>query len=221
MLLLLGSVAAFTWTEKLKLERPPVSAAGFAREFSPVCGCRRETARLTLVLRSAERIDVSVVNSDGQVVSILAESLERPSGRVRLEWDGRDESGRLVPDGPYRVRVHLERDGRTVLMRQRVRVDTKAPRVRLRGVSGTTVSRGGAGVELRYVASEAGRPILLVNGKNALRGPVEEAGPATLTWDGSIRSRTAAPGVYDVALVLVDQAGNRSAPSTAVALVVS
>jgi hypothetical protein len=219
--LLLGSAAAFTWTERLKLERPPATDALFDRNFSPVCGCRRATAGLTFLLLRADRIDVAVVDDDGEVVRTLARGLARPRGRVELTWDGRDDGGRIVPDAPYRVRVHLERADRTVLLQRSVRVDTRPPRVQLRDVSATTFALGGEGIEIRYRLSEPGKVKLLVDGRRAVSVRVRDPGAGTLRWDGTLRSRTVAPGVHELALAAVDRAGNRSEPTAPVSVAVT
>jgi hypothetical protein len=208
--LLLGSAAAFTWTEHLKLQRLPVTEARFERWFSPLCGCRRESERLSFRLLRRDRIDVAVVDEDGEVVKALAESLERPPGHVELDWDGRDAAGGIVPDATYRVRVHLERADRTVLLRRPVRVDTRPPRVRMGSISATTLSLGGDGIRIGYTVSEPGRLVLLVDGRRAVAARVQQAGSSTLRWRGAFRSRTIAPGVHEIAFAFVDRAGNRS-----------
>lgn len=218
--LLLGSAAAFTWTEKLKLERSPIGAPRFDRRFSPVCGCHRATARVSFLLRRSDRLDVVVVDEDEEVVTTLAEGLDRRPGRIELEWNGRDGEGRVVADGAYRVQVRLDRARRTILMPAEVHVDTKSPVVRLLGVSAMSFSLSGDGIEFRYTVNEPGRPILLVRNKAALRGRARKAGRASLTWKGERRSRTIKPGLYRVALAVVDRAGNRSAPTEAVTVVV-
>ena len=91
--LLVGSVAAFTYTQKLKLERSPVSTARFERWLSPECGCPGRTARLSFLLRERERIDATIVDGDGSFVKTLLARSEQGPGRVRTEWDGRDEAG--------------------------------------------------------------------------------------------------------------------------------
>ena len=52
---------------------------------------------------------VEIVDGDGDVVRELARS--RPQGRppVTYVWDGRDDDGRVVDEGIYRPRVHLDR----------------------------------------------------------------------------------------------------------------
>jgi hypothetical protein len=218
--LLLGSAAAFTWTEKLKLAPSPITAPHFDRWLSPECGCRRETARLSFIVRRVERLDVAVVDEDDRVVTILAEGLEPRPGRVEFEWNGRDASDRIAPDGAYRLRVRLERAGRTILIPTEVHVDTRPPVLRLLGVSATSFLLGGDGIAFRYTASEPARPILLLGDRTALRGRLRAAGRTKLLWQGELGSRTIAPGIYQVALAAVDRAGNRSDPTEPVTIVV-
>jgi hypothetical protein len=218
--LLVGSAGAFTQTERLKLARSPIQVERFTRYFSPGCDCRRRMARLTFLLRRADRVDVTVVAEDGDVVRKLANGLERSSGRFELDWTGTDEAGRIVPDGLYRVRVDLEGAARSILIPTGVHVDTQPPKVRLESVSRTTLSLGATGADgtiiLRYTASERGWPILLVDGRRAVRGAPQRPGAAAIAWDGAFRSSSVGPGVHELALMVRDRAGNRSEPTTAV-----
>src|SRR6188472_636469 len=81
LVLLGGSVAAFAWTEKLKLKPAPVSKAHFVRHFSPTCGCHRSVTRLIFRSRGPERVDVSIVDANGDFVANLAKGKEIPKGR--------------------------------------------------------------------------------------------------------------------------------------------
>lgn len=210
----------FTWTEKLKLAPSVITAPHFDRWLSPECGCRRETARLSFLVRRVERLDVAVVNEDDRVVTTLAAGLERRPGRVEFEWNGRDASDRIAPDGAYRLRIRLERAGRTILVPTEVHLDTRPPVVRLLGVSATSFSLGGDGITFRYATNEPAKPILLLGDRVALRGRLRAAGRAKLQWQGELRARTIAAGIYQVALAAVDRAGNRSDPSEPVTIVV-
>jgi hypothetical protein len=122
--LMLGSAAAFTWTERLKLERPPIGVPRFDNTLTPGCGCPRERARVSFLLRRRERLDVFVIDEDDHVVRTLAADLEKRPGRVELKWDGKDGRGRTVPEGDYRVRLRLERAGRTIMFPSEIRVTT-------------------------------------------------------------------------------------------------
>jgi hypothetical protein len=203
LVLLGGSVAAFAWTEKLKLNPVPVTKVRFERHLSPTCGCRRATSRLIFRLRHPERLDVSIVDADGAHVATLAQGQDVPEGRVTFKWNGRDENGRVVPDGSYRAKVRLEHARRTILIASLIHVDTVPPHARVLAL------HGGAGVDLRYLSTEAARPLLLVDGKVVFRGERTPSGRARLEWPGPWPG----PGPYTVMLVLVDRAGNRSPPT--------
>lgn len=210
--LLVGSVAAFTYTQKLKLERSPVATAHFERWVSPECDCPRATAGLSFLLRERERIDVTIVDRDGNFVKTLLAGSEEGPGRVRTKWDGRDEAGRIVPDGEYRVRVRMHDARRTIVIPVDVQVDTVPPRARLLGVSSTTLAPGET-IELRYATNEFGRSFVLVDGKIAARGSRKTPGRRTVVWRGRMQREPLPPGIYAVSLIVQDRAGNRSEPT--------
>src|SRR5919106_3457413 len=137
--LLVGSVAAFTYTQKLKLERSPIGAARFDRWLSPGCRCAQQTVGLSLELRERELIDATIVDVDGDFVRTLLTDSEQRRGTLEMEWDGRDEAGRIVPDGEYRVRLRMQDERRTIVIPVEVHVDTVPPRARLVGVPDTTL----------------------------------------------------------------------------------
>src|SRR5687767_8400856 len=93
LVLLGGTAAAFAVTEVLKLERSPITAPRFTKHFSPVCGCEKEEARLSLRLRKADTVDATIVDPGGNTVRTLLEDQRLRRGPVTLEWDGRDDAG--------------------------------------------------------------------------------------------------------------------------------
>jgi FlgD Ig-like domain len=195
--LLVGSAVAFTRAERLKLARSPVAKPKFERHLSPACDCPHAMASLSLLLRRPERLDVSVVDADGGHVATLIDGQDARAGRNAFVWDGKDESGEVVPDGLYRLKVRLERDRRTILIPNAILVDTSVPRVRiLETVSGVD------GVQVHYRVSETARTVLLLNGKKVARGS-----RGRVTWQP-----TGAPPTTGLTLVAVDRAGNRSEP---------
>jgi hypothetical protein len=127
--LLVGSVAAFTYAETLKLDRGPLARGRVQHVVSPGCDCPRETARIGFTLHRAERLDVEVVNGDGEVVRTLLADELRPKGRVVLTWDGRDgrsEGGEAAPEGDYRIRVRVVDEDRTITLPGHVTVTAPA-----------------------------------------------------------------------------------------------
>jgi hypothetical protein len=212
--LLGGATAAFAITEALKLERSPITAPDFTKRFSPTCRCPEQRATLAFRLRTADRLDAAVVNGDADVVRTLVGGKEHKRGRVQFEWDGRDDAGRVVPDGRYRLRVRLAREHRTILMPNPVVVDTRPPHVRILGLDKPAFSPDGDGrddsVTVRFQTSEAARPVLLVDGTVAEQGRHRFVGRAGLEWDGKVQGRALPVGTYELALWGRDRAGNLS-----------
>jgi hypothetical protein len=121
--LLAGATAAFALTEALKLDRSALTVRRFDRVLSPRCRCPERVAWLVVRLREADTIDAAIVDADGNEVRALATGLERPAGIVTLRWAGRDDAGRLVAPGRYRLRVRLREKERTIVIPRPISVD--------------------------------------------------------------------------------------------------
>ena len=127
VLALLGATAAaFAVTERLKLERSPITGTRVDRLFSPVCECAPNAATISFVLRQRSEVTVDVLDSVGEVVRTLVRGRDEARGRVTYTWDGRDEAGRIVPEARYRPRVRIAEHGRTIVLPNPIRVDTDA-----------------------------------------------------------------------------------------------
>jgi FlgD Ig-like domain len=215
--LLVGCAAAFTYTEALKLERTPVGRAQVDRWLSPACDCPGDTTSIRFRLREQERIDVTVLDEEGEVVRTLASGLSSPGGTVELAWDGRNEARQVVADGAYRVRVRLLDERRSIVVPVDMNVDTKAPRVRLRSVSAPTIVEGET-LLVRYWASEPGTPVLLVRGEPALRATRRRAGSRGAQWRNVVDELAVPPGT-PLAFAVEDRAGNLSEPTQPITIV--
>jgi hypothetical protein len=181
-----------------------------------VCGCQAgATAKIAFTVRGAQRATVELIGPEGRVVRTLARDQRLPGGRRTLTWDGRDQAGRIVADGPYRVRVRLLDLGRDLTLTTAIVVDTAPPRARLLSIAPRAVVAGREArpALVRYVAGEAGRPALVIDGRTATRAGERPAGEATVAWRGRARGRTLSPGAYRVAVRIRDRAGNLGEPS--------
>lgn len=221
MLALLGATtAAFAVTEALKLERSPIARPRFRSTFSPTCGCKLETVKLSLRLRRDETIDAVVLDGDGRPVRTLVSGVDYVPARIKFTWDGRNDAGALVPDGPYRLRVHLARERRTIVVPNVFEVDTKPPSVRLLGVAPRTLSPDGDGrgdsAKITYRIPERARLIVLVDGARAYERPTHVAGDGTFRWPATRKGAPLDAGTYELALAARDRAGNRSQPTATV-----
>jgi hypothetical protein len=212
--LLGGTAAAFALTEQLKLERSPVYRTDVGKLLGPNCSCPLASIPIRFLLRKSETLTVVVVDSHRRVVRTLLDAGPRPAGLQRFTWDGRDDSGHVVPAGTYRPRLHLARGHRTILMPNPIRVDPTAPRIALASVTSRAFSPDGDNrndlVRLRYRASEPVRALLFVNG--LLRVKLRRyARTGVVRWFGS----GLPSGHYRVVLRAVDLAGNLSPPVSA------
>lgn len=214
VLVLLGATAAaFAVTERLKLERSPITGTDVDRVFSPVCECARDIAVISFVLRRAETLTVDLLDANGDSVRTLVRDRDEPRGRVAFTWDGRDDADRIVEEGRYRPRVQLEDHGRTISLPNLIRVDMTPPRISLRSVLPRVFSPDGDGqrdrITARYVIDEPARAMMLVNGRRVVLRKFRST-EGRLDWRGRINGRTARPGVYEIRLRAFDQAGNRA-----------
>ncbi len=219
VVLLGATAAAFAVTERLKLERSPITGTRVDKVFSPVCECARDVAVISFRLRKPGRVTVDILDSAGRSVRTLVRGLAEEAGRVSYTWDGRDNADLVVPEGRYRPRVRLEEHGRTIVLPNPIRVDTTAPRIRLVRLFPRVFSPDGDGrrdrVTARYEVDELARAMMLVDGKRRVLSRFRPRG-GRLVWFGRIDGRPAKPGFYEIRLRAVDRAGNRSASTRAV-----
>ena len=220
VLALLGATAAaFAVTERLKLERSPVTGTRVDRVFSPVCECARDVAVISFKLRRRETVTVDILDKNGHSARTLVRKRREPKGRVSYTWDGLDEVGRVVPEGVYRPRVQLERNGRTIVLPNSIRVDTTAPVITLVRVFPRVFSPDGDGrrdrVSASYRIDERARAVMLVDGRQRVQSKFRRV-QGKLVWFGRVNGRTVRPGTYEIRLRAVDRAGNRSMRTRAV-----
>ena len=220
VLALLGATAAaFAVTERLKLERSPITGTHVDRVFSPICECARDVATISFVLRRRETVTLSLLDANGRSVSTIVRKRREPAGRATYVWDGRDRFDHVVSEGLYRPRVDLERNGRTIVLPNPIRVDATAPRITLVRVRPRVFSPDSDGRRDRVVATysidERARATMLVDGRRRVLGKFPRQ-RGTLTWFGRFDGEPVRPGMYELRLRAIDRAGNRSLRTRAV-----
>ena len=223
--LLGATAAAFAVTERLKLERSPITGTRVTpradREFSPICECPQNVAVISFVLRRPATVTVTVRDADNDTVRTLVRDRDEPSGRVSYTWDGRDDADRVIAEGRYHPRVELAEHGRTIDFPNQIRVDTTAPRIRFRRVFPRVFSPDGDGsrdrVSVQFVVDERSKPVLLVDGRQRIVGKfARERG--RLIWHGN--GTSVRPGVYELRLRAEDEARNRGSTRRVVPVLV-
>jgi hypothetical protein len=217
--LLGATAAAFAVTERLKLEKSPITGTRVDKVFSPVCECARDIAVVSFRLRRGGIVTVDVLDAGGDPVRTLVRNRREQAGRVSYTWDGRDDANRVVAEGVYRPRVRLRQHGRTIVLPNPIRVDTTAPTVTLGRVVPRVFSPDGDGRNDRltafYEIDEPARAMMLVDGRRRVLSKFRET-EGRLVWFGLVDGRSVRPATYEIRLRAFDRAGNRSARTRAV-----
>jgi hypothetical protein len=160
VLLLAGTAAAFAVTESMKLKTAAITATQVDKVFSPVCRCPTRIAHVRFRLTSRNRLQVAILR-DGKVVRTLEPGMLYGRGPKHFEWNGRDDAGRLAPDGAYDPRVVV--GGQTISLPNPIVLDTVRPRVH----GSVSVGRS---LVVHYRLSERAHPIVYLNGRRVVFG---------------------------------------------------
>jgi FlgD Ig-like domain len=212
--LLVGSAVAFGVAERLKVERSPVTGTSVDKVFSPVCRCPQRRAAISFRLRRADRLKLSLLDDEGREIRTLVDGELAARGPQEFFWNGRDDDGRLVPEGRYRPKVELGRADRTIVLPNPINVDVTAPSVRVGAVRPRAISPDGDGqgdiVRVRYRANERVHGLLFVNGRLRVVSRSQRQG-GVLQWvGGALGGGKLPPGRYRLAVQARDLAGNLS-----------
>jgi hypothetical protein len=87
-------------TQAQKLFSPLCSKGGNADVVSDLCG----GVQIGYSLEHPAQVRMEICDHQGKVVRIL-ENRPKPAGFHRMSWDGKDEHGRMVPNGVYLYRL--------------------------------------------------------------------------------------------------------------------
>jgi len=95
---------------------PPSAAPEQTVLLAPSPNPSSGTTGLTFTLAKEGRVELAVYGLDGRRVRTLVAETRAP-GTYRLEWDGRDDAGRVTRAGMYFVRLSADRNMSRVLVR--------------------------------------------------------------------------------------------------------
>jgi len=119
-ILVLATVAAFGWAQRLKrdplvLDRVTIGNE-VSRGFTPNGDCRFDQVRIRFRTTRSDDGTVQVIRPGGRVVVTLAreEFLKRYTFHT-FYWDGRRRGGGIAPPGRYKLRVKLLNEDRTLV----------------------------------------------------------------------------------------------------------
>ena len=208
--LLIGTAAAFAITEKLKLEKSPITSTKISSAFSPVCGCARDKANISVKFRKKDTVTVTVLTAGRKPVRTLVEATPVQRGRNIFRWDGKTDAGAQAPDGTYRVQIHLAKAHRTILVPNTIELDTKTPVV-IPVPNRTEFSPDGDhqadSVTIRFTLSEPAHVLVYLGDRLLIRSRSHTT-QGSVTWSGKTDAHLHPPGTVTLSVGAVDVAGN-------------
>ena len=167
--LLAATATSFAVEERLKLEDSPVLRTRIPALFSP----KLTEARIGFRLRREEDIRLDIVDDQGTVVLHGLGTGVFGQAFHQFAWDGRNDAGRIVPDGIYHVQLQLKDEDRTIEFPSTIRVDSTPPTIENVTIRHRVFSPDGDhradNVDVRYTFNEQAYAILYVNGKRVGR----------------------------------------------------
>lgn len=119
-LLVVATVAAFAWSQRLKRDPLVLDRVTFgtavSRSFTPNGDCRFDKIRIRFRTTISDTGDVQVVKPGGRLIVTLARDafLKRYSFHT-FYWDGRTRNDGTAPPGRYKLRVKLLGQDRTLV----------------------------------------------------------------------------------------------------------
>lgn len=113
--------------------------------FSPNGDGIRDQTRLKLTLTENATVSVSVRDFDGITVRRLVSEATFAAGDHRVAWNGRNDAGRLVPDGPYRFELTATGSAGTETARPLTAKATRVPYAAAPGAITIAIDAGHGG----------------------------------------------------------------------------
>jgi hypothetical protein len=119
-LLVLATIAAFAWSQRLKRDPLVLDRVTFgkpaSRSFTPNGDCRFDRIRIRFRVTRSDRADVQVVKPGGMLIVTLARDTYLKRYRFfTFYWDGRTRDDGTAPPGRYKLRVKLLGQDRTLV----------------------------------------------------------------------------------------------------------
>jgi hypothetical protein len=207
-----ATFSAFFAAQRLKGAPPVVRVTKMTKFFSPNGDGVRDRNDIHVSVKQRDDITVSVVDRDGGEVRRLVSNVPaRPFRPLDVSWDGRTDEGGTAPDGSYRLRIALRREGRSVTVQRQMIVDTTPPKPIVARVTPAVAGSAPAPfsmivrrvsrykpTQFRVLRTDSARPreIARFEGPKATR---------RVSWTPT---SPLAPGTYMVVASVTDRAGN-------------
>jgi len=223
-LLVCATFAAFFAAQELKSTPPRVQELKTTPFFSPNRDGRFDRARASFLLKRADEVTAKVIDGEDDAVRVIEPGTALAAGEtMRLVWDGRLADRRMAPDGTYRIRLNLRRQGRAVVLPRNIVKDTKPPDVRVTSIGPqkdkvpypeVLPRPDGAPARVSFKAPDRHKELFVFRTdvsppRQVFDKPIALAdGARRWEWDGTAAGRRVAAGTYVVIVRARDQAGN-------------
>lgn len=188
--------------------------------FSPNGDGRLDTARISFTLAQTADVKLAIVNASGAQVRVLVDGDRSGGATYAATFNGRDASGRRLPDGTYRYVLTCRNGSGTQTVSGGVVIDCTPPSGGKTYASPYVFWPNGDGFRdssaMRFTLSETalvGVRVTTSGGSTLMTSPYVWAGAGghAYTWTGEDSSgRVRAYGWYRVVLSLRDRAGNKA-----------
>jgi hypothetical protein len=119
-LLVVATVAAFAWSQRLKRDPLVLDRVTFgtavSRSFTPNDDCRFDRIRIRFRVTKSDRADVQIVKPGGKLIVTLArDTYLKRYHFFTFYWDGRERNDGIAAPGRYKLRVKLLGQDRTLV----------------------------------------------------------------------------------------------------------
>lgn len=225
-LLVLATAAAFFVTQRLKHSPTVVQQVGVIPFLSPRSTNHHLSAKISFKIKRADDVTVTILNEAGDDIATLARDRHLAAyTQWAVRWRGQTDAGAVAPDGVYRIRVRLRKQGRTALLAKTIRLDTVPPRPVITRIAAPDapgaaatgpailpVPRGGS-VTIDFATGGGLKPSLAVYRTDITPARLVTTLPVTYgatstSWNGTVGGRGVAAGTYLVAISAIDRPGN-------------
>jgi flagellar hook assembly protein FlgD len=193
---------------------PKITAAASGTLFSPNGDGRLDTVRVTGTASGAASWQV-LISPAADLTGAPVRTISGTGETVSATWDGRDDAGSPVPDGPWRLRlVATDAAGNQAATEFIVTLDVTPPAGGAT-LSPATLSPNGDGyaesATLRWSKTDVAKATIdVLKGSSVIRSVAPAATATAWTWDGRDKAaRGVADGTYVLRLTLLDAAGNQ------------
>jgi len=210
--LLVATAAAFAVTERLKLTKSPLMpGTKVSKVFSPTCSCARGRANIRIKLRRADALTVTVLDAGKNAVRTLVADVPARRGLNYFHWDGRTDGGVPARDGTFYAEVHLANQHQTIVLPNRIALDTTKPLVKEVTLSRDEFSPDEDGQadfdRIKYDLSKPAHLLLYLDGRRILLTHVHQAS-GSVSWKGVAQGASLPAGTYTLEVGARDLAGN-------------